>query len=354
MPRLASALSPLKSIAARSKWADRRDTLDTSPDCPIDQQDAAAKKTSHAATRWGKKDTENSDMAADFASVTAAGDNTIAKAGIIDKSADVGLLSHAIGATTFTVAVTESGEGTACASTMPRLPSALATLKSIVAQFQWAARRDTLDTSLNCLVDQLDAAAKKISHAATRCGRKDTDTSDIVADFGGEATAVGENTIAKTSIIGKSADVGLVSYAIGTTTFTAAATESREGTAFASTSSYANVSGADLILIYNDHGELTPSAGADVAYSTSSTTFIAIDLEFWDWAWGPIVIEADREVEFDCIRFEIEGNAATLQASLEATGPETLVSLDANVLAVEDTLSSSSVRALLGVGDFAL
>jgi len=71
---------------------------------------------------------------------------------------------------------------------MPRLPSALSPLKSIIAQFQYAARLDILDTTFDCLVNQLDAAASKISKLAARCGKKDTDKTDIVADFGGLST----------------------------------------------------------------------------------------------------------------------------------------------------------------------
>ena len=234
---------------------------------------------------------------------------------------------------------------------MLRLPSALEPLKAIIMQFQFASSRGTLDASLDQLVSRLDAVATGISNLAKRFGKKDTDTSDIVADFGGEATAVGEDTYSAISMTGRAADVGLVSYAVGKMSTTAAATTSGDSTAFASTTSYADIVGADLVLIFNEHGELAPLAGADVAYSTSTTTFIAIDLEFWDGAPGPIVIEASREKRYDTAQIEIHGNTATVEASLQAVGKDTLVLIDSSALAIENTLSAAATLGMIGLGD---
>jgi hypothetical protein len=141
-------------------------------------------------------------------------------------------------------------------------------------------------------------------------------------------------------MLGKTVDLGLVSYAVGTCTFTATATATEGSTAVAFANSYATVTGADLVITFTRSGSTDLKQGAEGAYATSTTSFLAIDLEFWDSARGPIVIDYDGDLCGFKVPRGFEGNTAVLDALLKAFGENTLADLQADVLTVEDTLST--------------
>lgn len=234
---------------------------------------------------------------------------------------------------------------------MPRYSPTFAPFKSLVKQFK-SSCDGGLSTSFDSIVARIDKFAKISSSVAEHKGKTPVDTSPLVTELGGDATAVGENTLAKGTLDAKTVDVGLVTYSVATASFTAAASSPLGGAAVASTSSFANVAGADLVFTFNTHEQLPVSAQANTAYSKSTTTVIAIDFEFWDRPQGPLVIEQTKHAVHTTGKIDLSGNIATFRASLESKAPNTLVSLDTQVLTLEDTLSTVASSAVLGASDW--
>jgi hypothetical protein len=227
------------------------------------------------------------------------------------------------------------------------IPSALSGFGSALSFFQTAARWSTVDQSFDCLVSRLDGAAQRINDRATAANWKDIDDTPICATFGGEASAFGVDTTASSSMRGTAVDLGLVSYAIGTCSFTATATATGDDTAMAVSNSFAAVTGADLVITFTRSGSTDLAQGADLAHATSTTSFLAIDLEFWDSARGPIMIDYDWDLCRLKLPAGIEGNTAVLDALLQAFGENTLAQLDATALSIEDTLSTATAVGTL-------
>jgi hypothetical protein len=226
----------------------------------------------------------------------------------------------------------------------------LQVFSSIASYFQQAALRGNMSAAFDVVNARLGYVATQISDCAEAKGYTQTDTTGVVATFGGEATAIGDNSKVSCTMRGNIQDVGLVTYAVGTCTFTAVAEASGDGTAVAYTESFAHVSGADFVIIINTDYSTPLEAGADFAFSTSSSSFIAIDLEYWDSARGPIYIEYDRVLGRYAVCGELDdGEMAVLDAVLDSFGGDTFASLDANVLTIEDTLSTVSAVATLAV-----
>jgi hypothetical protein len=230
------------------------------------------------------------------------------------------------------------------------LPKQLSAFSSTFNFFENAARSGNMLSAFDVLVDRLDAVCERVSDRAVDCGYTDIDDTPIAVTFGGEASAYGDDTRAVGVMLGQAVDVGLVTYAVGTCTFTAAAEATGDETALAITNSFATVTGADIAIIFSRHGETPLKPGADLSYSTSTTSFLAIDLEFWDSARGPIVIEYDWETCRLKIPRELDGELAVLDTLLEVFGEDTFAQLDAQALAIEDTLSSVTAVGTLAVG----
>jgi hypothetical protein len=228
------------------------------------------------------------------------------------------------------------------------MPSVLNGFGCALSFFQMAAHRGTVGQSFDWLVSKLDSAAQRINDRATAAKLKDTDDTPITVTFGGEASAFGTDTKATGVMLGRTVDLGLVSYAIGTCTYTATATATGDDTAVAVSNSFAHVSGADLVVTFTRRGSTELTQGADLAHATSTTSFLAIDLEFWDSKNGPIMIEYDSELRRFKLPAEIEKNTAVVDALLDAFGANTFTQLDSSLLTVEDTMST-----LTGVGTLA-
>jgi hypothetical protein len=141
-------------------------------------------------------------------------------------------------------------------------------------------------------------------------------------------------------MLGRTVDLGLVSYAIGTCTYTATATATGDDTAVAVSNTFATVTGADLVITFTRRGSTDLEQGADLAHATSTTSFIAIDLEFWDSKKGPIVLDYDSELRCFKVPAAIQNNTAVMDALLDAVGGNTFTQLDSNVLSIEDTMST--------------
>ncbi len=233
---------------------------------------------------------------------------------------------------------------------MAVVPKQLDAFSSTFSFFENAAKNGNVASVFDSLLARIDKTAERLSDRAVASGLKDIDDTPIVATFGGEASAYGDDTLAKGLMLGKAVDVGLVSYAMGTCSFTAAAEATGDDTALAITNSFASITGADLVITFSRHGSTPLQSGADLAYSTSTTSFLAIDLEFWDSARGPIEIEYDWETCRLRMPSELDGEVAVLDALLDAFGDDTFVVLDSQVLSIEDTLSSVTAISTLATG----
>jgi hypothetical protein len=220
------------------------------------------------------------------------------------------------------------------------MPWALSGFGSALGFFHTAGHRGTVTQKFDSLVSRLDSAAQRINDRADARKLKDIDDTPITVTFGGEASAFGAETTASSVMRGTVVDLGLVSYAIGTCSFTATATAAEGDTAVAVANSFATVTGADLVITFTRSGSTDLTQGADLAHATSTTSFLAIDLEFWDSARGPIVIDYDGDLCDFKVPRGFERNTAVLDALLQAFGENTLSDLQADVLTVEDTLST--------------
>jgi hypothetical protein len=230
------------------------------------------------------------------------------------------------------------------------LPKQLQAFSALANYFECAAKSGRMSSAIDYMDSWLAEVADRISDRAIAQGKTDTDTTGVACVFGGEATAIGEDSKATGMMKGTIADMGLVTYAIGTCTFSATAKATGDNTAVAFTDSFAQVSGADFVLIINVDYSTPLVAGADFSFSTSSSSFIAIDLEYWDSARGPIYIEYDRTL----CRYVVNANlddseTAVLDSVLESFGENSFAQLDAGVLTVEDTLSTVTAVATLAV-----
>jgi hypothetical protein len=96
----------------------------------------------------------------------------------------------------------------------------------------------------------------------------------------GEAVAVGDNTLITGSIAATSRDLGPVTKASGTTTFTSAAQATDGGIPYASAQTYADAAGADLLITRSGSSSTTETIGDRTTMAVTSTTFVfALDLE---------------------------------------------------------------------------
>jgi hypothetical protein len=155
------------------------------------------------------------------------------------------------------------------------------------------------------------------------------DNSPMAAVIGGEGTAVGENTLVDANIFSRLIDLGSVTIGFGTTVFQSAAV-SDDGSMFASANTFADVSGADLVFIFNKTTSIDGSS-CDLPYATASstTTYIAIDFEDFDFAEGQLTFnfyDAYGYLEGGCGSGRcngssvpsLDGNVAMLTADLQA------------------------------------
>jgi hypothetical protein len=185
------------------------------------------------------------------------------------------------------------------------------------------------------------------------------DDASMVAVIGGEGNAVGEHTLVDADIFSRLIDHGSVTVAFGTATFSAAAVSGDE-LAFAAADTFADVAGADIVLVFTDELMSSLEEGSQSAFERSTTRFVAIDFEEFDLLGGPIVLnsyDADVLRDHGCScacggdeRLQIEGNVAQLNVDATATATNTLVDVSSSVLTVEDQLSSVTAMAVSAVG----
>jgi hypothetical protein len=186
------------------------------------------------------------------------------------------------------------------------------------------------------------------------------DTTPMTALIGGDGTAIGEDTLVDANMFCRLMDLGSVTIGFGTAVFKSAATSADGGMAFASAETFADVSGADFVFIFNKT-VWTDGSGDESPYATaySTSTYIAIDFEDFDFAEGQLTFnfyDTDGYLEGGCGRcsdgsmLNLAGNVAMLNADVQALAENTFVDVLASILTVEDQLSTVSAMAVSAVG----
>ena len=158
----------------------------------------------------------------------------------------------------------------------------------------------------------------------------------------GDALAVGEDTVTWISADVEVRTIGRVTIAKGKVLSWAAAEGSSDEFLFASAESDAFVAGADFVRMV----ERDVSGGdATSTYQLSITKVFAIDRP---GGGGSKFLARSKSGEIDP-DIDLDGNLAGVKFATEASGNDTLLLVDSYGLAIEDTLSQSSVLIVASV-----
>ncbi len=179
------------------------------------------------------------------------------------------------------------------------------------------------------------------------------DDDGLTVTLGGSADAVGEHTRVHGEVdLTVTADED-VTIALGHANFSAAAADSG-GRPFASADAFVDFSGADFVFVYEVFADTDQDPGATFQAAGASLSVIAIDFADFDLRAGPYVHEVfrDRTGRLSEDDPGLSGNLASAEFSAEAFGTNSAAFVDANVLAIEDHLSSVAINAFAGINAF--
>lgn len=194
------------------------------------------------------------------------------------------------------------------------------------------------------------------------------DSDGLAATLGGEAVALGEDTLTTGSVSAEMDAEGAVTTLNGTADMLAASEAPEGDTAQALTDSFAEVSdGAEFVFTYNvetDSGQQTQTGSAATSTSTTGVTAYNLELSIGgdDISGDGTATETDPPATTvsgdgtgsspsgDDTDSGLDGNIATVEFDATAFGEDTFVSADAFALAVEDELSASAVLVELATG----
>jgi hypothetical protein len=207
--------------------------------------------------------------------------------------------------------------------------------------------------------------AQKLGKIVAKFSAWATPTSDggITAKLGGEATAVGTDTLAKGDASLEVKDLGAVTIVKGTATFSATAKSADGSQAFATADSFADISGADHVFTKTTTSSYPDLKGGDSTWSETSTTRVmAIDIEGITLPKTLNVSEGkansliasvtktppDKANKQPPDPVDPDGNVAMVDVDVQVVGENTFASVDTSVLAVEDALST--VNTLITAG----
>ncbi len=153
------------------------------------------------------------------------------------------------------------------------------------------------------------------------------------------ADAIGEQTLAQSSLKAGLIDYKNVTIALGTATSTAVA---EGGAEVAATAAFTEVVGSNLVFTET-------YTGSGVNWQKSTQAVFAIDFKFLD---DDICFALTREATLltDSRLSTCGGNVAQAEFDVTASGTNTAVQVVADALAVEDTISSTYIGTDLLVG----
>lgn len=155
------------------------------------------------------------------------------------------------------------------------------------------------------------------------------DTSPVVSLLGGDGAAVGEDTLVDADIFSRLIDLGAVTIAFGTAEFTSVAVSDQDP-AFAAATTFADVSGADFVFVFNKTISVSSDCESSYWMESSITSYIAIDFEDFDFKEGQIAFNFyDASTYLDgCGKCggsrmpNIDGNVSTLGCRCGGVGRE--------------------------------
>jgi hypothetical protein len=193
------------------------------------------------------------------------------------------------------------------------------------------------------------------------------DTSGLAMVLGGEATAIGVDTLAAADMTVELDGTGPVATAEGTATFVAVAASPGDETAFATADSFGGLSGADFQVVLTSNTQIVDqSPDESIAIATSSTALYGLDFDSTTASGSSgsdPMLDPTAEDELSGISdptsndqddldlgLEIEGNVATLDVTADASGEDTLLEVVGSVLTIEDTLSTVTGEIIAAVG----
>jgi hypothetical protein len=226
----------------------------------------------------------------------------------------------------------------------------------------------TKEAGTTYLMSSGDQSSLLSTSVSTTAQTSTPDNSDgLATSLGGEAIAVGEDTLAVGSISGTLVDGASATTLDGSATMVAASESSGGETAFTDAYTFAEISdGAEFVLVINQETDISQqSASGNTSTSTSSTTIAAYDLQAISTGTKDPVLQAPEAMNGDdgataepmasspadeCDgTLDLDGNIAVIDFNGLAVGEDTFVSVDAFALAIEDELSLISGFVVLAV-----
>ena len=161
----------------------------------------------------------------------------------------------------------------------------------------------------------------------------------VAAAVGGDAVAVGQDTVTIGLVQNSGKDHGGYSIIVGDATFEASAQAPEAGGADAAANTFMAVSGADYIIKdESNHG----GSGPNDASASSELSFVAVNINGWSPEGGPVVIELHQPGHQDRPdgHQPTDGNYAAVIATADAHSADSSLSVaQTNALAVENQFS---------------
>ncbi len=180
-------------------------------------------------------------------------------------------------------------------------------------------------------------SAGKPTYAGTGGGPPEKSNSGTTAEAYGSAVAVGEHTLATSDVSLTMTVHGPVTKVDASVTSTASASPPDGGSVYASAYTGMNVTNADIYI-----SKTTITTSDDLSYESSTTTVKALNLPVN--LTNPVRVEKTTSIEVSDAPDTPEGNLATLDVDVDVYGENTLADVSADVLSLEDQLSTSTVN----------
>jgi hypothetical protein len=192
--------------------------------------------------------------------------------------------------------------------------------------------------------------AKK-ANKAEQSGTPSSTQSPVMATLYGEATAIGQNTVADGNLSLGVKDHGPVTIIKGKISATATATSPDDTATYATAESGATVTGADIVRTKTKTSSYTEQDGdTSVWTQTSTTKLFAIDIEGRNFTKVKAQTKVEQKDTKQDLDFDIDGNIADLDASVRVEGEHTYADAQISILTVEDSLSTVSAAITGGLG----
>ena len=171
----------------------------------------------------------------------------------------------------------------------------------------------------------------------------------VITVFGGSAAAAGQDTVTIGLVQNSAEDHGGYSIMVGDATFEASAQGPEAGGVDAAAITFMTVSDADFIIKFESSDG---SSQANDAWASSELSYIALNINGWSPAGGPVVIELDQsghQVRPDEHQ-PPDGNYAAVIATADAHGAHSSLAATTTIaLTVENQFSLVTGISVVGV-----